>query len=111
MQIQSRKQGDILILDLDGKMTISAGSAAHDAITQALQAGEKKILLDLAGVTTLDSSGVGELMAAYASAKNRGAALKLLQLAPRVGEVLKVTQLIGFFEIFEDEKLALASFQ
>jgi anti-sigma B factor antagonist len=111
MQIQSRKQGDVLVLDIDGKLTIESGSAAHDAIAQALQAGEKKILLDLEGVNFLDSSGVGDLMAAYASAKNRGAALKLLKLAPRVGEVLKVTQLIGFFEIFDDEKIAISSFK
>ena len=111
MQIESRKVGDVLVLDLDGKLTIAAGSAAHDAIAQALAAGETKILLDLEGVSVMDSSGVGELMASYTSAKNRGASLKLLKLAPRVGEVLRVTQLIGFFEAFDDEKLALASFR
>lgn len=110
MNIASRHVGDVLVLDIDGKMTIASGSAAHDAIVTALGDGEKKILLDLEGVSTLDSSGVGELMAAYASAKNRGAALKLLKLAPRVGEVLKVTQLIGFFEIFDDEDSAVSSF-
>ena len=111
MQIESRKVGDVLVLDFDGKLTISAGSVAHDAIAQALADGEKKILLDMADVSVMDSSGVGELMASYTSAKNRGVSLKILKLAPRVGEVLKVTQLIGFFEIFEDEKLALASFK
>ena len=111
MQIETRKSGDVLVLDFDGKLTISSGSAAHDAIAKALADGETKILLDMDGVSSMDSSGVGELMASYTSAKNRGAALKILKLAPRVGEVLKVTQLIGFFEIFEDEKLALASFK
>ncbi len=111
MQIETRKSGDVLVLDFDGKLTISSGSAAHDAIAKALADGETKILLDMEGVSSMDSSGVGELMASYTSAKNRGAALKILKLAPRVGEVLKVTQLIGFFEIFEDEKLALGSFK
>lgn len=111
MQIETRKNGDVLVLDFDGKLTIASGSAAHDAIAKALADGETKILLDMEGVSSMDSSGVGELMASYTSAKNRGAALKILKLAPRVGEVLKVTQLIGFFEIFEDEKLALASFR
>ena len=110
MNIQSRHEGDVLVLDIDGKMTIASGSAAHDAILAALHGGEKKILLDMEDVAMLDSSGVGELMAAYASAKNRGAALKLLKLAPRVGEVLKVTQLVGFFEIFEDAGAAVRSF-
>jgi len=110
MNMQSRHEGDVLVLDIDGKMTIAAGSAAHDAILDALNRGEKKILLDLEGVTALDSSGVGELMASYTSARNRGAAVKLLRLAPKVGEVLKVTQLIGFFEIFEDTGAAIRSF-
>lgn len=111
MQINSRKVGDVLVLDFDGKLTIASGSTAHDAIAQALAAGEKKILLDMGGVPAMDSSGVGELMASYTSAKNRDATIKILKLAPRVGEVLKVTQLIGFFEIFEDEQLALSSFK
>jgi len=111
MEIQSRREGDVLVLDFDGKLTIASGSAAHDAIAQALADGEKKILLDMEGVSVMDSSGVGELMASYTSAKNRGAALKILRLTPRVGEVLKVTQLIGFFEIFDDEKLAVGSFK
>lgn len=110
MNIQSRHEGDVLVLDIDGKMTIAAGSAAHDAILDALNRGEKKILLDLEGVTALDSSGVGELMASFTSARNRGAHVKLLRLAPKVGEVLKVTQLIGFFEIFEDAGAAIRSF-
>jgi anti-sigma B factor antagonist len=110
MQIQSRRAGDVHILDIDGKLTIDGGSAVYDAILAAIGAGERKILLNLEGVAALDSSGVGDLMAGYASAKNRGASLKLLKLAPRVGEVLKMTQLIGFFEIFEDEGPAIRSF-
>jgi len=110
MQIQSRRSGDVHILDIDGKLTIEGGSAVYDAILAALGAGERKILLNLEGISSLDSSGVGDLMASYASAKNRGATLKLVKLAPRVGEVLKMTQLIGFFEIFEDEGAAIRSF-
>jgi len=110
MNIQSRHEGDVLVLDIDGKMTIASGSAAHDAILDALNRGEKKILLDLEGVSALDSSGVGELMASFTSARNRGATVKLLRLAPKVGEVLKITQLIGFFEIFEDPGAAIRSF-
>jgi anti-sigma B factor antagonist len=110
MKIEVRQQGEVHILDIDGKLTIDEGSAVYDAILGALSAGQNKILLDLEGVTALDSSGVGDLMAAYASAKNRGATLKLLKLAPKVGEVLKITQLIGFFEIFEDEGAAVRSF-
>lgn len=110
MNIETRHAGDVFVLDLDGKLTIESGSAAHDAIIAALDAGEKKILLDMEGVSSLDSSGVGDLMASYASAAKRDASLKLLKLAPRVGDVLRITKLIGFFEIFEDENEALRSF-
>ncbi|HLF56088.1 MAG TPA: STAS domain-containing protein [Thermoanaerobaculia bacterium] len=110
MKIESKRVGDVHILDIDGKLTIDDGSAVYDAILAALGGGERKILLDLEGITALDSSGVGDLMAGYASAKNRGATVKLLKLAPKVGEVLKITQLIGFFEIFEDEGAAIRSF-
>jgi anti-sigma B factor antagonist len=110
MKIESKRAGDVHVLDIDGKLTIDDGSAVYDAILAALGGGERKILLDLEGITALDSSGVGDLMAGYASAKNRGATVKLLKLAPKVGEVLKITQLIGFFEIFEDEGAAIRSF-
>ena len=110
MQIERRRVGDVIVFDFDGKLTIGSGSAAHDAISGALAEGERKILLDLEGISTMDSSGVGELMASLTSAKTRGAALKILKLAPRVAEVLRVTQLIGFFEVFDDEAAALASF-
>ncbi len=110
MNIETRHSGDVLILDLDGKLNIESGSAAHDAILSALDGGEKKILLDMEGVTSLDSSGVGDLMASYASAAKREATIKMLKLAPRVGDVLRITKLIGYFEIFEDENEALRSF-
>jgi len=110
VNIETRHSGDVLILDLDGKLNIESGSAAHDAILAALDGGEKKILLDMEGVTSLDSSGVGDLMASYASAAKREATIKMLKLAPRVGDVLRITKLIGYFEIFEDENEALRSF-
>jgi anti-sigma B factor antagonist len=110
MEIQTRRQGAVYIIDVDGRLTIDSGSGAYDAILAALAAGEKKILLDLDGVPALDSSGVGELMAGLTSARNRGAALKLLKLSPRVGKVLTATQLIGLFEIFDDEGPAVRSF-
>ncbi len=110
MEIQTRRSGTVQVISVDGKLTIESGSAMYDAILAALGAGEKNILLDLHGVKALDSSGVGELVASLTSARNRGAKLKLLQLAPRVGNVLKTTQLIGLFDIFEDEGAAIRSF-
>jgi len=111
MEIKQRKEGDVLVAELSGRLTIGQGdSDVGDAIRAAVSAGEKKILLDMKGVPVVDSSGVGELVAAYTSAINRGSVIKLLKLQPRVGDVLKSTRLIGVFEIFEAEAEALASF-
>ena len=111
MEIRQRKEGDVLVVELQGRLTIGQGdSDAGEAIRSAVAAGETKVLLDMKDVPVVDSSGVGELVAAYASANNRGASVKLLKLQPRVGDVLKSTRLIGIFEIFEDEAAALESF-
>lgn len=111
MNITHRKEGDVLIIELSGRMTIGQGDAeVGDAIRSALTSGESKIVLDMGDVPVVDSSGVGELISAYTSANNRDAAVKLLKLSPRVGDVLKSTRLIGVFEIFDDEATAVASF-
>jgi anti-sigma B factor antagonist len=111
MRVTQRKEGDIQVIELSGRMTIGQGDAeAGDAIRAAVAAGEKKILLDMRDVPVLDSSGVGELISGYTSANNKGAVIKLLKLSPRVGEVLLSTRLIGILEAFEDEVVALESF-
>lgn len=111
MNITQRKVGDVLIVELSGRMTIGQGDAeAGDAVRSALASGERKILLDMDDVPVVDSSGVGELISCYTSANNRTATVKLLKLSPRVGDVLKSTRLIGVFEIFDDEAEAIASF-
>ena len=111
MKISQERQGDILILVLRGRLTIGEGdSEVGQAMRSAAAAGEKKILIDMKDVPVIDSSGVGEVMAAYAGAKRRGCTIKLLWLSPRVGEVLKSTRLAGVFEIFDDRVDAIESF-
>ena len=75
-----------------------------------LAAGERKILIGMAGVTVLDSSGVGELVAAHNAAASVGAKIGLVQLSPRVGELLKITRLTGGLEIFDTLEEGLSSF-
>ena len=75
-----------------------------------LSAGKKNILLDLGGVSFMDSSGVGELVGCYTTVMNRGGKLKLLHLPAKLNELLHVTQLITVFEVYEDEGDALRSF-
>ncbi len=111
MRVNVRQREGVTILDLKGKITIGVGDVAlRDAIHEALSAGAKKILVNLGDVSTIDSSGVGELVSAYTTATNRGGKLKLLDLPPKVADILQITQLITVFDVYEDEDEALKSF-
>ena len=103
--------GGVQIVDLKGKITIGAGDLQmREAIHSAVNGGATKILVDMKEVTTIDSSGVGELVGCYTTATNRGAKLKLVNLPPKISDVLTVTQLITVFDVFTNERDALASF-
>lgn len=111
MKISSRKDGDVQILALSGKLTIGVGDTQlRQAVHDCLEMGATKILLDLSGVTTIDSSGVGELVSTFTMSANRGARVKLEKLPPKIRDVLTITQLITVFEIYDDEAEALESF-
>jgi len=111
MKINQRAREGVVILDCKGRITIGVGDVAlRDAVQEALKAGSKDILINLAGVTTMDSSGVGELVSTYTTVTNRGGKLKLLNLPPKVSDILQITQLISVFETFDDEDEAVASF-
>ncbi len=111
MKISSREREGITILQPQGKITIGVGDVAlRDAVHQALDGGAKKILLDLGSVTTVDSSGIGEMVSAFTTVTNRGGQLKLLNLPPKVTDILQITQLITVFDVFETEDDAVDSF-
>ncbi|MEO8504028.1 MAG: STAS domain-containing protein [Acidobacteriota bacterium] len=111
MKITVRQSGEVTILDLKGKITIGVGDVAlRDSIGQQMQEGRKNLLLNTADVSTIDSSGVGELVAAYTTVTNRDGKLKLLKLPPKLQDILQITQLITVFEVFEDEESAVKSF-
>ena len=111
MKITVRQAGDVTILDLKGKITIGIGDVAlRDSIAQQLQEGKRNLVLNTADVSTIDSSGVGELVAAYTTVTNRDGRLKLLKLPPKLQDILQITQLITVFEVFEDEPSAIKSF-
>ncbi|HEY4640417.1 MAG TPA: STAS domain-containing protein [Thermoanaerobaculia bacterium] len=108
MKATTRDVNDIAIIKVDGKITIGAGDQQlRDVIAGA---SSKKILLDLSGVTTIDSSGIGELVGSYTTVTNKGGKLKLLHLPAKLNELLHVTQLITVFEVYENEQDAIASF-
>ena len=111
MKIDKREKGGVTILDVEGKITIGKGDVAlRDAVQQALGEGAKKILIELGRVSTIDSSGVGELVSAFTTVTNRGGKLKLVNLPPKVNDILQITQLITVFEVFDNEDEAIASF-
>jgi anti-sigma B factor antagonist len=111
MRVNVRQREGVTILDLKGKITIGVGDVAlREAIHQALAAGANKILVNLEDVSTIDSSGVGELVSAYTTVTNRGGKLRLLNLPPKVADILQITQLITVFDVYEDEEEAIRSF-
>ncbi|HUO86700.1 MAG TPA: STAS domain-containing protein [Thermoanaerobaculia bacterium] len=111
MKINVRQRDGVTILETKGKITIGVGDVAlREAVHRELEAGNKSILIDMSGVTTIDSSGIGELVSTYTSVKNRGGKLKLLRLPSKVTDILQITQLISVFETYDDEDEAVASF-
>jgi anti-sigma B factor antagonist len=109
--ISERQAGDVTILDLVGKVTIGEGSVAlRGAIRRLLGEGKSKILLNLAGVGYVDSSGIGELVSSFTAVNKEGGTLKLLKLTQKIQDLLAITKLLTVFDVFDDEGEALSSF-
>lgn len=107
-----RRSGDIVVLDVFGRIVLGDGSKQlSEEITRLLGSGNKKIILNLAEVSYVDSSGLGEMVSSYSQATRQVAAIKLLNIQPRIAELLKVTKLDSLFEAFSAESDALASFE
>ena len=111
MEITKRTVGDVSILDLDGKLTIGKGDVAlRDALLEEMNAGKKNVLINLDKVTTIDSSGLGELIRCKVTATSSQAEVKLLHVNIKARKLLTMAQLVGVFEMFDDENLAVQSF-
>ncbi len=111
LNITERQAGDVTILDLDGKVTIGEGSVAlRTTIRRLLGEGKGKILLNLAGVGYVDSSGIGEFVSSFTAVKKEGGILKLLNLTQKIQDLLAITKLLTVFDVFETEGDALASY-
>jgi len=111
MKVNVRQRDGVTILDLKGKITIGVGDVAlRNAVQDAINGGATKVVINLKDVTTIDSSGVGELVSAFTSATNRGAKLSLANLPSNVSDILQITQLITVFDVFDSEDEAVRSF-
>ncbi len=111
MKIDVQHHRGVTVLSPKGKITIGIGDVAlRDAIQEALDAAARSLLINMSGLTTIDSSGVGELVSGYTTVTNRGGKLKLCELPPKVMDILMVTQLITVFDVYDTESEALDSF-
>ena len=111
MHVEIRKAGDVVLVDLSGKLSTGLGDQIlHDTVDELLAEGWKKILLNLSGVSFIDSAGVGELVAGLRTAQRLGAAVKLLNVSPKVHSTLYIARLLPIFELYSDEAEALKQF-
>ena len=111
MKTKVRMVGNVAVVELSGKITIGEGDVVlREEVNKLLESDTKSILLNLNGVTYMDSAGIGELVACYKRSAETGAKLKLLNPSGRVSDLLTLTKLQQVFDIFNDEKDALVSF-
>ncbi|HUD64904.1 MAG TPA: STAS domain-containing protein [Candidatus Sulfotelmatobacter sp.] len=111
LKIDTREVAHVTILDIEGRIVL--GDEIHDlreAVRDLIKQDKKKIILNLANVDYIDSSGVGELVGCFTTLRNAGGELKLLNLTQKVHDVLHVTKLYTVFDIREDEFTAVKSF-
>jgi anti-sigma B factor antagonist len=112
LKIASREVDGVVILDLSGRITLGEGSVQlRDSIRSLISKGSKNILLNLGEVNYIDSSGLGELVSAFTTAKNQQADVKLLNLTKKVHDLLQLTKLYTVFDIYDDEAHAIAIFK
>jgi anti-sigma B factor antagonist len=111
LQATYRDSGTVTVVDFGGRIVLGDGSALlRKTVRQLLDDNRMKILINLADVDYIDSSGIGELVHAYTSVKTRGGELKLLHLTRKVHDILQITKLYTVFDVHSDEGVAVRSF-
>jgi anti-sigma B factor antagonist len=111
MKANSRQVNGVTIVDLSGRITLGEGSVIlRDSVRDLLSKGNKQIVLNLADVSYIDSSGIGELVSAYTHVRREGGELKLLNLTKKVHDLLQITKLYTVFDIKDDEAAAVGAF-
>ena len=111
MTIEQRVAGGVTVLDLNGKLVLGDGSGLlKDKIQSLMFQGQKQILLNLSGVSYMDSAGLGELIAAHTSVTKQGGAIKVANLTKRVSDLLSIAKVLTVFDVYESEADALKSY-
>lgn len=111
LNLNARQAGDVTVIDVSGRITPSEGSnAIRDVVRDLTAGGTRKVLLNLEGVSYIDSSGIGELVAGFTSLARAGGTMKLLNPTGRVEDLLRIATLNTIFDIYDDEASAVRSF-
>lgn len=111
LTITQRRDDAVVILDLEGQIRLGQGNInLHKSLRELVHNGEKAVLLNLENVTNIDSSGLGELIAGFATLEKNGGQLKLVKLTDRVSELMMITKLLTVFDVYESETEAIESF-
>ena len=112
MQIAERSAGNVKVLDLSGQITLTKGDSQlfKDKINSLVHQGHTNILVNLAEVTTVDSAGLGEIVAAYTTVTKAGGSMKLVNLTKRLHDLLSITKLLTVFDTYDSEQEALRKF-
>lgn len=111
MKFSTRKNGDIVIIDIEGKILLSEGDVEiKQAVDDLLKKGVLNIILNLAKVSYIDSAGLGEIIRCFTALRRNGGSLKLLSPNARVIDLLNITNLLNVFDSYDDETAALKSF-
>ncbi len=113
MEISERTVGDVIVVDVSGKITLGDGGdvALRDKMRSILHQGNKKVLLNLGDVSYVDSAGLGEIVQCYTTVTKNGGALKLVAVTKRIKDLLSITKLLTVFECHDTEAEGLASFK
>ena len=111
VKLTTRQVGEVTVVDAAGRITLGKAPAPSAIRIRDLAAnGHKKMLLNLAEISYIDSSGIGELVSGFTTVANQGGTVKLLNLTKRVQDLLQITKLYTVFEVFDDEAKAVHSF-
>ncbi len=111
LKMMNREVDGVSVVALDGRIVLGEESnALREKVKSQIAEGKKKIVLNMANVTFIDSAGLGTLVAAHHSAKSQGAALKLAHLGSKFQEVLQITKLLTVFDVYNNEAEAVRSF-
>lgn len=111
LKLTVRTVDEIVIVDCAGRIVFGEESADLRDTVKMVITQSKRIILNLAGVTYIDSGGLGTLVALYTTARNSGGSIKLANLTQRVGDLLQVTKLVTIFDVYENEQKAIDSFR